>query len=266
MSWNIVRHAFNMVFGNLFDAIKVSVIPLLLAVLLSVLAFWVSGIRLVDIGDMQSISAAGNPTAEEVAWLTEKLWSLAGAGVCAAIFVSFAVAWIAVLWHRFVLLEEYPTILPRLEMSVVGRYFLRAMGIALIMLAAWVVVGFVLKFVIEPIAPVIGSLGMVAAVILLTWFYMRLGITLPSIALGRGLGLADGYQATRRLSRTIMGVCGILMGIGLAGSIVLQIISMGLPVIGLVLDLAFQWVMMMVGVSILTTLYGHLIEGRNLSY
>ena len=37
-----------------------------------------------------------------------------------------------------------------------------------------------------------------------------------------------------------------------------------LPIIGFALDIALQWTVLMLGVSILTTFYGHLIEGRDL--
>jgi hypothetical protein len=36
------------------------------------------------------------------------------------------------------------------------------------------------------------------------------------------------------------------------------------PVLGVLVDIFVQWLTLMVGVSILTTLYGHVIEGRPL--
>jgi len=45
---------------------------------------------------------------------------------------------------------------------------------------------------------------------------------------------------------------------------VYQITAFGGGVFGSLLNTASQWITMMVGVSILTTLYGHLVEGREL--
>ncbi len=105
MGGQIVVHAFRLVFRNLSDALKVSVGPYLIGLVVAALAMMALG---------------GSPAA----WLSGNVDMMAGdpmaaaglgfASLVAMLVMLFISSWVAVAWHRFVLLEEYPGVLPAL--------------------------------------------------------------------------------------------------------------------------------------------------------
>ncbi len=101
MAWKIVLHAFRMIFANIGDALKVSVGPMLIFVVLALVLGSVANVSFTSIDPIQSVE-----TASAGALFVSVLI------LCAAAIFIFA--WIAVAWHRFILLEEYPGVLPAL--------------------------------------------------------------------------------------------------------------------------------------------------------
>src|SRR5690606_21125980 len=110
---------------NLTDALKVSVGPYLLGLVVAALAMmalggsparWLSGAADPAAGD--PMAAAGQSVALLVAMLV-------------MLFIS---SWVAVAWHRFVLLEEYPGLLPALSGRPVWPYIVKAIKLALLLI------------------------------------------------------------------------------------------------------------------------------------
>jgi hypothetical protein len=95
----------------------------------------------------------------------------------------------------------------------------------------------------------------------------RLGLVLPAKALGKPLSFGEAWQATKGENGTIL----VLAIVAALAAVIIDIPAMILAVIpgigsilSLIWTLATGWVKAVVGVSILTTLYGYYIEKRNI--
>jgi len=262
MAFQIIRHAFRMIFGNLGQALRVSVGPYIVLVVGYLVAFMVAG----QSGALGALTSGAPTMSENVSGLFVLL-------VLALIpFTLFVLAWIAVSWHRFILLEEYSGILPAVNDRPIwpyaGRSILYGLLILLIAIPLFFVVGLVAtpflssspQAAFSPIAILV--FVAVAAVLSFVWF--RIGIALPSIAVGQPISIGQAWQASAPMSGTIFGVSLLLMAINALGEVVITPFSTTAPLIGMLLSIAVQWTVLMLGVSILTTLYGHLIEKRPL--
>lgn len=253
MSWKIVAHSLSLLFRNLVDALKVSVGPIVLMVLFGWLVFSLLGVS----PQMLAFGVATGRVAPEAALAI----SLGLVGVL------FASAWIAVAWHRFILLEEYPGLLPAMPGSRIAAYAGRSILLALLMI--------LLMFPLSAIAGQVllltglGQVGLVQALVgfglatLFTFLWLRIAVVLPATAVGRPYSLSQGWNDGTRLSSEIFNAAAIVVALNMLVSVILGLLPIGLwP--GLVAQVVLTWVTMMVGTSLLTTLYGHLVEGRPL--
>ena len=193
---------------------------------------------------------------------------LFGLAVLVAILpAAFGFLWAAVAWHRFVLLEEVPGIVPALRGDRIGSYlwaWVRLIGPILL-------VGLVVAFIGSAIAAVAAALGSPALAALLlfglnvlaVYGTLRFSLVLPAAAVGRSMGVFESWARTKEARDAILvaaallavlnGVIGAAGGaLGLAGSA------------GTVLSLALSWFGFVLGLSILTAIYGHVVEGRPL--
>lgn len=262
MAFQIIRHAFRMIFGNLGQALRVSIGPYVILILGYLLLFLIAG----QAGAFaQLTSGAGT--------LPEDFSGMAVIALLALIpFTLFVLGWIAVSWHRFILLEEYSGILPAVSgrpiWPYVGRSILYGLLIGLIAIPVFLIVGMIaMPFVgSEPTAaltlPALMIFVGVAAFLSFIWF--RIGLALPSVAVGEPITMGQAWEASRSMSGTIFGVALLLMAINGIATFVVNQVSAIAPIIGVVADIAVQWTILMLGVSILTTFYGHLIEKRPL--
>ncbi len=173
--------------------------------------------------------------------------------------------WIAVAWHRFVLRVEQPgAFLPAFH----GGRMLAYLGYSILIGVALAGVVVVMAFLVSRLAPVNGlvmpilvSLVVFVPAVLLA---LRLSPLLPAAALGDRLGIGDAWGATNGATGDLL----VLAILAVLGSVLID-----LPVLSLmnVMPLAMAWTFVtawiktMVGASILTTIYGHYVEGRPLA-
>lgn len=175
--------------------------------------------------------------------------------------------WIAVAWHRFVLLGEAPTgYLPAFKKENVISYFLRGFQIGLILMLTAIIVGVVSGVIfglfLQPVAAGVLA-GFASTVVALVLFY-RICPVLPAAALGERLAIGAAFEATKGQSGTII-VLAIIGGFLL---LLFQLPTLlgGNPgsVLSLVYSAVIGWFTTMIGASVLTTFYGHFIEGREI--
>jgi hypothetical protein len=260
MAYRMFRHAILMVIDNLEAALKAGALPILLGyALLYAAVFSATGSLVNDF----TVMPEGEVEADAV---------VQGFGVIglAALVQYVTLAWAAVNWHRFVLLEEVPRgWMPPLP-DTLGSYII---GVILLMLlmGGLVFVSFIpigIAFAIGG-ATESGFLIFVAVVIFfvilfgLMVAYFRLGITLPARAKGQPISFRDAWEATADMKWAIFG-CMLLFALL---QVVLQLILLAASVIGaaeIIGGVALGFVSIMVGASILTTFYGVAIEGRDL--
>jgi hypothetical protein len=190
-----------------------------------------------------------------------------------------AYASIAVNWHRYVLLDEIAQGWQRLRIdSLTWRYIGNFILVVLILVACSIpaglaigLVGFLANTVLGEellvvfLVPAIGVLYAFAFVIA-----YRLLVKMPAVALGRrDFSMGDAWRATRGNSWRMLGLlilfllCLVLIGV-LMFAITYAFGLLG--TVGLSLAVAIQvmvnWVATILGVTLLTSLYGFFVEGR----
>ncbi len=257
MAFQIIRHAFRMVFGNLREALKASVGPYLILTVIFLVAFG----TLIETGGMidRSVPMGGaEPMRPGAALIMLALVPV----------LLFFVSWVAVAWHRFILLEEYPGLLPQMAGRPIWPYAGRSilygfvsLIAALPLLLLVMALAMPLMMAGEGVASVLVFIGITG---FMTFVWLRIAIALPAVAVGKPISMGDAWRVSKGMSGTIFGVAFLLMGINRLATVLTAQVSAILPIIGFALDIALQWTVLMLGVSILTTFYGHLIEGRDL--
>lgn len=241
--WKILEASFRLLVNNLGAAFRVSVVPGVILLLL--------GIAL--LGAAYAISG-GQP--ED----TPGVFVLAFLVLFAALATS-----VAVNWHRHVLLAEPVGWMPTLRWGRIGAYILRGILVTLIFVASGVVVMLPIGLLTGahhgpgPISVVLGAV----ALLFLVTVNWRLGAAMPGAALDGGAGIGDTWAATRGEWPAMLALAlGFLLVSFLLG--LLAALLAIVPVVGFVAQLAVNWFLGMLGLSILTTLYGHYIEKRPL--
>jgi hypothetical protein len=195
-----------------------------------------------------------------------------------AIASIIAYSSIAVNWHRYVLLDEVAEGWSRLRIDgLMWRYIGNVFLIVLILAAgiaaaalAMVLVGMLLALIMGEaslivIVPV--SIALYAYAIVAMY---RLMVKLPGIALGRtDFGMRDAWRVTTGNSWQILGLLLLFFGCLLVLGLVLLLVTylLGLAgTIGLSVSIAIQvminWVTTILGVTLLTSLYGFFVEER----
>jgi len=192
----------------------------------------------------------------------------APAGIIVGLLALVMVVWLAVAWHRYILLEEVPTgPLPAFNQSRILAYIGFSILLGLILFAVSLVVTLVLSplLFLGPVVFAIVTSIVVVAIALVVDF--RLGLVLPAKALGQALTFGEAWRATAGQTGTIF-VLALVSALAAAIIDIPAYILAALPGIGTFLGtiwtLGTGWVKAVVGVSILTTLYGVYIEKRNI--
>ncbi len=255
MSWQIFVHSVRQVFGNMQGALRVSAV---LTIVQIIVTLTLGRAMLMDPVAMQTQMMDGS-----FSWPLHAL---------AMVLLLLLGLWIAVGWHRYVLTNEQPAFVPRLHLDRVMGYFGKSILIGLLVvplaLLCVVVVGFALgplfqgQIMAQPVLA--GAIFALLVYVPVGTVVMRLSAALPGVALEPGVSVFTGWRATAGHTGTILGV----VVISVVGSLLLSVPALTLftpfSLPALIWQFATQWVQVMVGVSILTTLYGHYVEGRPL--
>ncbi|MBL8595140.1 MAG: hypothetical protein JNK01_20815 [Devosia sp.] len=209
------------------------------------------------------------PTPTQPEQATAAVLSAAPAGLLTLILALVAFVWIAVAWHRYILLDEMPAgQFPAFNGQRMISYGLYSIGIGVLGFLVSLVLAAIVGLVTVPLLGVIGGVitSIVAIAAALIIFY-RLAPLLPAVAIGKQLTLGQAWEATNGANVPII----ILAVLSAIAAVVIDIpafvLAMAGPIGGflaLLWTLATGWVKMLVGVSILTTLYGHYVERRSI--
>ncbi len=188
---------------------------------------------------------------------------------------------IAVAWHRFVLLDEVPQASAYLRLDgTVWRYVGNTILITLILIAAAIVIALVAGLLAAAAgnAAFSGKRGIILALMVLFLVvyagiaWARLSIKLPSVAIERtDFSFRDAWTASQGNSLRLFGLYLLFFGCILV-TIIVSLVLFGLfaflgPIgiaLAVALQVVVQWVATIVGVGLITTLYGFFAEGRPL--
>jgi hypothetical protein len=193
-----------------------------------------------------------------------------------------AYAWAAVGWHRYVLLEEMGNgLIPPWRGDRILSYLGRAIAVGVVVILA--VMGG--SLVVGLIAAVTQSFAValvlgIGLVFLATWVATRIGLVLPAAALGAPMSLRESWAVTRPVaSQILLPLIVIALVAGIAQQLILLLFGqtvtahmfgmmqdqtvLSLP--GQILNAALTWLQLLVNLALMTTLYGNLVEGRQLN-
>ena len=262
----ILVHAARQVVGNLREALRISlalylvsqaaILGVTYAVLGDVMGDWsMAGLALDDPYVEADADAQVVPAA---AWLA----------LGASWIVQWvATAWIAVRWHRFVLLEERPAgAIPPWDGALVWAYVARSIKVALVPIAVGIGLSLALLVAVllpPPLAAPLALIGGLLVTVALIALPLRIGLGLPAAALGGAMSTGESWRATEPAwgSILVLAVLSALLGYALGLPSALP----GLPVAAtLSITLVAGWAQLMVSAAVLTTPHGHLVEGRPL--
>lgn len=240
--WKLFKHALNMVLRNWLEALKIFLVPSLLAVLGAAALVFIFGVIL------------RGGTGAQILTLS----------LIAALFV-FVLLWTVVAWHRFVVLEEYPTgWIPPLQLNPMASYLWNAFIISLLAMAVIVLVA--LFFFVAQAANIVTLVAVLAIplFIFLGVLWLQVSIVLPAAAVGNPIKISQAFDATRGAFWPFL-VLLILIGLLQSGTeILVQGLEGGSEVLALVVSVVLSAFLGVLNISILTTLYGHYIEGRSI--
>ena len=241
---NIFLTALATVFTNFGTALKVSVVPFVIGMLLSMIIF----IPVATTLDVTTLETGGFGFVTFVA------------------IVLFIAVWLIVMgvtainWHRAILHNEPVGFLPNMSGLPLGRYIGRVIVLSLIMAAIGLVIGYIVTILLGSVLQA-GTAGIVIAgvigfafLVFLAAFYTRLGSTLPAIAIGEAPTIGDGLTQTQDIQGPIYGaaICTILFGV-VIGLISVPIANV--PVLSFIYSVASNWLSTMLGLAILTVIY-----------
>lgn len=243
MAFKILIHTFRMIFGNLGQALRVSVGPYLILILGFAILF----------GALSTMADSTVGVSPLMSLMFVVLFPLS----------LFVTAWVAVSWHRFILLEERAGLLPAVKGRPIwpyaGRAILLGLLIALMAIPLLFLVG-----IISSAVPFFAIPLFVVVMVILGFVGLKLGVSLVGTALGKPMKFGDVWNATDQINNTIFGLVFLMVIINVLPSLIVAGIAAYIPIIGFVLNIVLNWISMMLGISILTTIYGHVIENRPL--
>jgi len=181
-----------------------------------------------------------------------------------------AFASVAVTWHRYVLLggPDEEAVSFRLDDKTL-KYFAHS-----VLLGFGLVLAMVLALLPSVLLGAVGVLVTIPVLIVLLAYWLRFSLRLPALALGRSaseFSYNDALAASAGLTTSFAGVW--LLQFAVAFAIMLAVLMPAfvfvlLGPIGVAISAIYTtvvtWFASLFGVSLLTTLYGILVEGRQL--
>ncbi|WP_368185548.1 hypothetical protein [Aestuariibius sp. HNIBRBA575] len=255
MGWKLFKHAFQMVTGNLHAALRATLVPMLILAGMFVL---------IIMGWDQSL---GQPS-PVLLFLVPAILIM-----CIVLFPL-----IAITWHRYVLKEEFPRWIPRLGDKRIGAYFWTSVLIGLILMIPSMIISTIVSALfwasLEEAAlngqqdilqfSISGVLAGILMGTLAGFLWMRCALCLPAIALNEdeNFGIGASWSKTSGVSKDVLVFAFFLAVLNVAASFVP--IMIGQVVVRDILSIVINWFTFMIGLSALTTLYGHLVEKRPL--
>ena len=242
--WQVFKHSFWMVINNLEVAFRVSAVLYAVQALNQVLILMATPVD----GPVDAVVSPG----------------LALMILVTAVFAITASLWIAVAWHRYVLTGEAPEgALPQwhggLILAYLGRSLMIGLLISVAVIATMIPIGMVMAAAPGAALPL-----MLLVVALAAYLFFRFAVMLPAGAVDRKLTLREAWTATGKEQEAVLVVTLIVVGF----SVLVQLPAWLNPdprsAINLVYNIVVGWFVTMIGISVLTTLYGLCVEGRDI--
>ncbi|QFT60376.1 hypothetical protein FIU94_16220 [Sulfitobacter sp. THAF37] len=182
-------------------------------------------------------------------------------------------ALMAIHWHRHVLLDGTDRANDlRPGWGIIAFYIWRAFTVALVQMLAAIpiltVLGVLASLTGGQSAPGQGSpsvLFSILAGIAFLWVGLRVSISLPAAAMGQRMGLLQSWMISAPVSGAILAVAALVSLLSVTISVTLSLLFQSPDPTSLLFETCVFLAEGIICVSVLTTLYGHLVEKRSLS-
>ena len=194
----LLRHSFVMLFGNFAMALRLS------AVLYAVQA----------IPNIYFLNFMSDVSDAELG-LSPQFWLFGSFNMVILMITGF---WIAVVWHRFILVEEIPSgYIPKFHGLRIMAYFGQSVLLGLLIMA--IGIGLAMIFVF-PVLSHFGNRSQTlitmtiygAIILLIAPIFFRFAAILPAAALGDWLGWGGAWRATKGSTGSLVLVSLVLLG------------------------------------------------------
>jgi len=246
-----LNHAFQSVWLNRMVALRMSWIWYIIVAL--VLAF----------GDqMTSTRDTANPQSPGAEFIIVELVTL--------LLVLLVNSSFAVHWHRYILLDEVPGMFDTFRFDgKVWRYFGNSLLIMLALIVPSLVISIPFILIAAMTAPQLAAFGSVIGVLIVVSIgFLRLGLKLPSIALGViDFRFTDAWRASAGNSFRIAAIFLITISIALLAASLIAALSLSGAflgvVLGFILQLVVNWFLTFFAITLLTSLYGFFVQHRD---
>jgi len=264
LGWKLFRHALLMIVQNWQDAIKITLAPVVILSVIVLAFLSVNGLFSLPWDQLLTDPEAVNlDSTFGLVLKSGSFWLSLVAMVIAGLFVN---AGMIVNWHRFILLEEYPSwwhspfrskqLLPYIMLGMFLFFFA-----FIIMIVLMVAAGAFAAAVQQPAVILILMLLIGSPVYVLI---IRSMIALPSRAADTGYSTSQTREATKGQFVPIL-VGLVLLGLFGAGlDLVQEAILRVSTLFGILTGIVFIPINLLLFASFLTTLYGHYIQKRDL--
>ncbi|OLP43588.1 hypothetical protein [Rhizobium oryziradicis] len=182
------------------------------------------------------------------------------------IFAVISYPWIAVAWHRYILIDDYPSLLPRFHGPQIFRYLVTGTAISLLLVICalpFFIFSHLLALTQSLVYAVliIASLGIVVSSVIM----MRLSTILPAAALNERRSFGEIWTVTRGHTKTFVALLIMIFFANAPMKIISIILANAqLPLVSLLWDTFSGFAIVMIGLSVITTQYGYFVENRPL--
>lgn len=258
--WLIFKHAVAMLWGNKPSVVRIFLFPFLLVFLFSMASTYLALGRM----PIEGAQTGNMPFPNFGVFFV--LLSLS-----TFILIITVLLWTIVAWHRFILLEEPVSgFFPSFRGQQMFGYALRILLIVVVlMIPAFVLLSLVglPDVMMTPEGPSIGAGFLVrgfAVTMLLSISFYLLSPILPAIAIGKNISLGRAFGATVKGFWSIAVCVVIVTALTVAGQTLASLIGNASALLESLTSIVFEVVFALLNLSILTTLYGHYVEGREL--
>lgn len=196
------------------------------------------------------------------------------------LLAALSLVWTAVRWHRYALLGERAGFAKLASIwRNIASYLLLSIGLMIFVFIILILPAMAYVFMFD--LPVVGRMllrvpfiqpaFLIVLSIFAVWLMLRLGLVLPAIAIGDERKMAESWHQTRPAAFTLVVVAVAFILITWAPSILMIALvtvfgpaALSVPMVTTPILMVLHLAGFLVGVSILTTLYGHYAEGRPL--
>jgi hypothetical protein len=241
--WHIFSHSISLVWRNMYQALQIGLVPVVILVGLVTLLVPQIGMEMGTTlrNDALKDAVQSGQISLFPIFLIVLLWVL-------------ITIWVFVSWHRYVLMEEYPKgWIPAFRTDRILSYVGHGLKLMLLM--------FCISVLVVLLVVVTGGIAFVLFLAVAVIIYRFVAI-FPAAAIGEPLTLREAWNATKGSTGSIIVMLLLFFVLQLVLSGAIAAMQSIAPILGLASQMTVTLFMSLVNVSVMTTFYGHYVQGR----